>query len=678
MIDTVKLFLGATFVVFILPTWVRMIIHWHQRRVGTWNPENFHKWVWLPWRVILQKQWIEFIQERKSDNSDAGNKATGGWGGLAGRYVAMFKPGDVLLGGLGYYSFRLFQPLGVRGERHLAMVAGTGTGKTTFLITMLGLHLGNVFAIDPKAQIVKVIARRRGQGTDSVEGMGKDVHILDPNGIAKGHETSHWNALDELAVVEKRHGRKAIGRFVRKIAAALVLHVKGEKPYFPKSARAIIRGIILYVYAFEPPEKRNMLRVRELLAQGFMKEMQQEGSSPEEAAALGFDALLVKMTQIEDEDFGNAIRNGAKTILDSGRSKGDVLSTAREAMDFFDLNEIAEISTRSDFSLLDMKIGNTDVFVCAPTGDIRETYAGWFRLLTSMAIDIFEQNEHAMEHKTLFAIDEMPSIGYIQPIAESAAVMRSYGVQLLAITVDLGLLKRTYPDEWGTFLGGADAVYWMATKHQETLDYLSKDLGDATIVTKDRPWYKAWMIWRRWYKSTHTQPVMTPEQIAKVLAPHKENMITTRYGKRPLLVKTMPYFKELPVKFYEPDLDHREAWARAATRRRLAENAESTPAPVTSKPKPQPKPTSLKPKRVSKPVNEPVIARRKEGSSIELTFANAMAMFGITDVYTLAEIKQRKTMLISRAPNNHANRIMVEAAYFQLEKALLETEAVLP
>lgn len=653
--------------VFVLPTIARMIWHGYQRQVGTWNPENFHKWVWWDWRAVLQACWVSF-HEWKGDNIDAGKKATGGWGGLSGRLVAMFKPGDVLLGGLGYYGVRLFQPLGVKGERHLAMVAGTGSGKTTFLITMLGLHRGNAFVIDPKAQIAKVIARRRGQGTDSVEGMGKDVHILDPNGIAKGHKSSHWNALDELAVMEQRHGRKAVGRFVRKIAAALVLHVKGEKPYFPKSARAIVRSVILYVYAFEPAEKRNMLRVRQLLTQGFMQEMIEQGATHAEAAEKGFDCFLVEMTQAEDKDFGEAIRNGAKTILDSGRSKGDVLSTAREALDIFDINEIAELSSRSDFSLLDLKIGNTDLFVCAPVGDIRDTYAGWFRLLTSMAIDLFEQNEHAMDHKTLFAVDEMPSIGYIQPIAESAAVMRSYGVQLLAITVDLGLLKRTYPDEWGTFLGGADAVYWMANKHQETLDYLAKDLGEATITKRDRPWYKAWMIWRRWYKSTDKHPVMTPEQLAKVLAPHKENMITTRYGKRPLLVKTMPYYKELPVAFYEPDPDHKETPARATTRQRLAQgNARPAPQPqpIHEASKKQDAPKRLKPKK------KPRYAPKK------IDFAAAMSIFGLNDVYTIEEIQRRKKMLIARDPENHANRVMVESAYFQLEKALLDTEAVL-
>lgn len=652
--ETINIILNAILFVFIMPTLVRMSWHFYQRRVGTWNPDNFHKWVWWPWRWIVEKTYIAFI-EWKADELIAGKKANAGWGGLPGRLVALYKPGDVLLGGLGYFGFRLFQPLGFKAERHLAMVAGTGSGKTTFLITMLGLHRGNAFVVDPKGQIAKIIAKRRGRGSDKIVGMGKDVNILDPNNIVKTHDSACWNAMDELALVEQRHGRKAVVRFARKMAAALVLHVQGEKPYFPKSARAIIRSIILYVYAVEPAEKRNMLRVRQLLAQGLYAEMIAEGATAGEAASNGFECLLIDMAQNDDPDFGESIRNGAKTVLDSGRSKGDVLSTAREAMDFYDIPEISRISKASDFSLLDLKCGNSDLFICAPTGDIRETYSGWFRLLSVMALDLFEQTNHQMDHPTLFAIDEMPSIGYIEAIAISAPVLRSYGVRLLAITQDIALLKKAYPAEWSSFLGSADVTYWMANKHKDSLEYLSQDLGEATLYNDSRPWWRRWRFWQRGYKTPFTQTVMTPDQLSRVLAPNKENMITTRYGKRALRVKTMPYYKELPVRFYDADADHGEKMFRAITRQggEPVLLAASAAGGVI--------------KQVADGLADP--------DAENMTMKDAMALYGLSGAYTAAQVKQQRKALQPSAEHSPIMRAAVESSYAVLMSNLQGSKA---
>ncbi|HCP80513.1 MAG TPA: hypothetical protein DIT67_02605, partial [Octadecabacter sp.] len=634
------------FLVLILPTWARMFWFAQKRNNGTWNPEEFHKWVWWPWREMFAKPWIWFTEWRANEVQD-GTMPTAKWGGLLGRFILVYKPGDVLLGGFGYYGFRLFQPLGFKAERHLAMVAGTGTGKTTLLITMLGLHQGNAFVIDPKGQITKIIANRRGKGGNGIEGMGKNVNILDPAGVAKGFKSNSWNPLDELARVEKREGRDRVIRYTKKIAEGLV-PMEGDKPYFPKAARAFIRSLILYVYAVEPPERKNMVRVRNLLTLGLAEELRKEGASAEEINDKAFKALLAKMQ--DTPDFDGAIAKGASTLAETGKSYGDILSTARDALDFYDLPEIAAISRSSDFSVEDLKLGNADLFICAATGDIRETYRGWFRLLTSFALDTFEQIQTKIEVPTLFAVDEMPSLGRIDNLAITAPVMRSYGVRLIVITQNIALLKGVYPDEWSGFFGDADATYWMGTDNKGTKDYLSEFLGQALISTRTRPWYLFWKFWQRWPRNTNRQELLTPQQVGEVLNPEKDNMIITRFGKKPLRVKTMPYFKELPVKFYDADADHKETPARAATRRRL--QAMVDPAPP-------------------EPIADNVVPlHNAQQATTKLTIVEASALFGVSGMYTLDDLEARKKQLLENSTQPESYQRFVEHAYDMLAKPL--------
>lgn len=605
--------------------------------------------MFLPWRPIA-RLWIRF-KEWQSDEFSTGRKSTAKWGGLLGRLVLVFRRGDILLGGFGYYGFRLLQPLGFKGERHLSMVAGTGTGKTTLLITMLGLHQGNAFVVDPKGQITKIIARRRGMGARGIKGMGKDVHILDPYGILKNHCSASWNAMDELTRVEKREGRDGVVKYAMKMAEGIV-PIEGDKPYFPKTAREFLQGLILHVYTTEPTNKRNMIRVRDLITRGYADEVKAAGIKiPPNIPDFPFRYLLDEMQA--NQDFGGVIANAGATMANTGRSYGDVLSTARSAMKFFDMPEIRAISRHSDFSLEDLKTGDLDLFICAPTGAIREELRTWFRLITVVSLDLFEKIPGNLSNPTLFAIDEMPSLGHIEAIAVSAPVMRGYGVRLLAITQDLEKLKKSYPQDWRGFLGNSDVTYWMGTNEYETGKFLSDYLGEGTVKTRT----SFWNPFSR--RNQAERALMTTDQVMQVLAPHKSNMILTRFGKRPLRVKSMPYFKELPVWFYEADAEHKETRPRRLTRRLVSlilKGRPQLPAPaqniaITNQtglqitPPRSPKVPSANPATTAANQTPPTPGPTLPNSLSSKEVAQSLALFGLPKNASLQEVKDKMQVL---------------------------------
>lgn len=529
------------------------------RIFGRYNPEHYHRWLVIPWRGLIRYQ--SRFGDWREEVFRIGKTSTASWASALSLLALVYRPKDIPIGRLRLAGFGLLQPHGIEPERHLAILAGTGAGKTALLGTMIALHRGNVCVVDPKAQLVKVLARRRGNGGDGVRGLCKNIGILDPYRLAKGLTSSCWNALDELTLVERREGRMAIVKYAMKMAEGLV-PMDGDKPYFPKTAREFLHGLILHVFSTETADLRHLVRVRDLATRGY-----------DEAGEHGFKFLLSEMRN--NSEFDGVISNAAASLAEAGKSYGDILSTLRSALKFLDIPEIREISRRSDFSLADLKLGSQDLFICAPTSAIRGELSNWFRLITVLTLDLFERIPGNLSDPCLFAIDELPSLGYIEAIETAAPVMRSHGVRLVPVAQDIEGLARAYPKGWKGFLGNADAVFWMGTNEAQTAEYLSKLLGQ-----KSKKIRRGWLPFFSRVEKTEERPLMTSDQVHRFLDPSKRNMIVTRFGKRAMRVKTIPYFRELPVYYYDADPEHQETHLRAMSRRYYATRVD---VPIKSK-----------------------------------------------------------------------------------------------
>ena len=517
------------------------------RLFGLYNPESFRFWVIPLWRgfyrpFLALRNWTEraFVM---------GRRASAGWTTVGELMTLLHKPGRIFLGRIWSKAPGGRQPVGIKGERHLVMVAGSGSGKTTQLITMAALHKGNSFIIDPKGQVTRVLYRRLQTGGGAVVGKNMDRAVLDPYGMVSGiKESSSWNALGEITRAMEREGADAAVRYSAMIAEGLVVTQPGDKAYFPDSARNFLQGLILFVLAAEPAERQHLVRVRELLMNG-LPERAEPGENP-------FDVLLFEMS--ECTAFNGLVAGRARTIADGSASgSGDILSTARQQTAWLDYPEIRAISKTNSFYLEDLKSGALNLSVCAPVTDLQKPLAGWFRLLTVLSMYIFERIPGRLTHPCLFALDEMPSLGHIAAVETAAPLMRGFGIRLLAVTQDIEALQRAYPKGWGGFLGNAEAVFWMGTNHDPTAQYLERTLGNA-LIKEAIPGTKPAR-----YRLVE-RPLLTADQVKRFL--QGSNMIVTRYGKRPMRLKATPYFSELPVYYYDRDKDYRETPLRMLSR----------------------------------------------------------------------------------------------------------------
>ena len=495
------------------------------RPLGLWNPLWFRRWLWFPWRWAIKP--IHMLMDWYGEVFRLGKRATGGWQGFVSNACMVFRPGQIYAGRLRGFGISLFQPIGIDGPRHFAMVAGAGSGKSVMLTTQIALWRGNALVIDPDGQITRVLPERD----------GKRVIALNPYAFRRGGESAAWNPYEVFDWVENRWDLDACQPLAEQFGLALI-QTRDKNPFWDDISRNFLVALILFVYVTErDADQRNLVTVRRYLV----------GRS-------GFDALLADMQRVDA--FGGQIAGRAAEIAAyDADMRGKALSSARTQTAWLDNPKTQNTLKRSDFRLADLKTGDLDLRLCAPVGAIQGELGPWFRLILMMALELFEMipNSDARDggrDPCLFVIDEMPALGPIEKLESSAPVMRKFNVRLLIVTQDIGWLRKTYPRSWEGFLGNAEAVWYMGVNHQETANYIETGLGRHVFAISQQG------------MPDHERPLLDNEQIKRFLDPDRRNVIIMRYAKRPMRVKSGPYFTELPVWMVKADPDHTESAGR--------------------------------------------------------------------------------------------------------------------
>src|SRR5690606_26320438 len=200
--------------------------------IGDW-----HWWLWITahWRPVY-RAWS--VVARWYKQFRFGKQATASWTGILAAMTMVYKPGDsVFLGRLWVHGIGLWQPIGIRGPRHITVVAGSGAGKTRWLMGWLGmLHKkASAFIIDCDGQMVNALGA-------ALERAGHRVLCLDPYRLSS-FPGACWNALDEISAAAKRHGKRAAVRFSHTLASALLRDDNSHQPVFAQTARGFVHGL---------------------------------------------------------------------------------------------------------------------------------------------------------------------------------------------------------------------------------------------------------------------------------------------------------------------------------------------------------------------------------------------------------------------------------------------------
>lgn len=319
-------------------------------------------------------------------------------------------------------------PVMLSDEGHLVTIAPTGAGKGVgAIIPTLLRYDGPVIVVDPKGENVAVTARRRRE-------MGQAVRVIDPMGLT-GEQCDRLNPLDAIEAFTACD----VDDVAALVSTLFSDYTDSRNTYWYNRAKDLIIGAVLYVLADEPPEKRTLCRVREIVGQV---------TAPDSAAV----AAMVASSHPEAQLVGRSLTGPHQETL------GSIVSVALDALGFLRGGEVQHSVSASTFSLATVTDGDpVSIFLVLPP-DKLESHAPLLRLWIGTLMNALVRRRRKPPRPTLFILDEAAQLGTLPQLRTAMTLMRGYGVQTWSFWQDVSQLHRLYPDDWPTMLSNCKVI----------------------------------------------------------------------------------------------------------------------------------------------------------------------------------------------------------------------------
>ena len=322
-------------------------------------------------------------------------------------------------------------PLHVEGNSHLMTFAPTGKGKgRNVIIPTLCQYPGTVLVIDPKGEAAAITARQRRKFGE--------VCIVDPFHLVT-ETPACFNPLDIFHLLPGGVAEKAV-----MLTQLLHAGYKGfsNDPYWDQRADALIAGLLAHILADLPPEQKNLVYLRQLLANDEVD---------------GHLALLLdtrkEINRFAYEEIVQYLQ------IPADRTRPSVLSTAQQHTFIFGDEAVARsVAGDTTFDLEGFMQGvPMTIFLIIPPAKLK-SHAVLLRLWVATLISLTLERKHLPEIPTLFMLDEAAQLGSLDSLRTATTLVRGYGMRVWSFWQDLSQLRRLYPQDWETMINNADAV----------------------------------------------------------------------------------------------------------------------------------------------------------------------------------------------------------------------------
>lgn len=401
------------------------------------------------------------------------------------------------------------KPLRFNKPGHLITISKTRGGKgVSCVIPNLLDHKGSVFCVDIKGENFTITANRRAEFST--------VFNLAPF----EHKSHSYNPLEFI-----RFGPDEIDD--ASLIASLIV-VPGEASidsFWDKEARALITGLILYVVRHKPKDRRNLAEVRRLLTLG----------------ETDLDEVLDVMMHSPHK----WIKRAASAFSQKAeKERSAVISTAQSHTKVFDSQRLVAITSRSDFSLEDIKREVISLYLNIPPHQIA-VYRPYLRLMVGLTQAAMTRSDIKPTKPVLFLLDEFPALGKM-PV-NGFAYLAGYGVSLWVFTQSIGQLQAIYGKQADAILSNCAVtqVWSLAPADVKTADHISRTLGDTMVTTysETRSGKRIFTPTRSYSdnRNQRTRKLLTPDEI--LCLPEQKTLLFVS-GMRPFLVNRIYYYKD--------------------------------------------------------------------------------------------------------------------------------------
>lgn len=403
-------------------------------------------------------------------------------------------------------------------NQNIVVFGATGAGKSASFVKPNILQADTSFVItDPKAEIYHELA-------PFLRNQGYKVYRFN---LINMRDTHCWNPL-----VKKDGSCNLTIQDAVLIASSIIKNTKdpAEKtgdPFWEKAEQALLTSLIIYAANhFETPEEKTFANILRFAT----------GRTP---AALDYDFGRLPITDPARASY-NIYQQAPEKV------RGSIIISLGTRLQLFQDDDLAYLTSRSDFDITELGEEKTAIFV--NLSDTDDTYYSISALFFTQAFQ--ELYAFASKHGgtlpvfTRFVMDEFCNIGYIPSYTVKLSTMRSRGISAQMIVQSLGQLQNRYPDGLSEeIIGNCDVRLMLGANDAMTAKYFTELIGKSTIEQETHNVSDRVMI----DAGTRSQREMgreliTPDEILRLS--NKEALLLIR-GTYPAKIHKL-YYKEHP------------------------------------------------------------------------------------------------------------------------------------
>lgn len=402
---------------------------------------------------------------------------------------------------------------------NVLVIGGSGSGKTRFHVKPNILQMScNYIITDPKGSLIPEVAH-------AFEVEGYDIKILNLVDMSKSMK------FNPLKYIYKPND---VLKFINNLVESTSNQNKlsGGDDFFVKAEIAFLTALVYYVLAVGWEDEKNINTVMDLID---LAEASEQDETAESVLDVMFNELkeenqaLREAGMLHKNDYGYlAERQYSLYKKAAGETAKSILISVGVRMAVFNIPEVANLLSDDELDLRTIgepkrdKNGNlikTVLFCTISDSDSTFSFIAsiLYQQLYDMLYMIADNNEGGrLPIHTRFIQDEFANISKQKDFEIKIATMRSREISVCVILQNLAQLKNLYKDSWETIFGNADTTLFLGGKEPSTLEYISKLIGNQTIMYKSISETKGGQ--GSWSQSDQliNRPLLAPDEIGRL------------------------------------------------------------------------------------------------------------------------------------------------------------------
>ena len=347
-------------------------------------------------------------------------------------------------------------------NKNIVVIGGSGCGKTFGIIEPNILQMHSSFVItDPKGTILPEVGK-------SLEDNGYEIRILNTINFKK---SMHYNPLAYIK------GEADI----LKVVDVLMKNTSGEgeqktEDFWAKAERLLYTALIAYLYYEAPAIDCNLPMLSDMIDRCGAKEDNENFKSPMD--------IMFEELEVRSGNRHFAVKQYKKFKQAAGKTLKSILISCAARLAPFDIKEVRELMLEDELELDLLGDRKTALFVIMSDTDTTFSFIVamcFYQMFNVLCTHADDDCGGKLKVPVRCLLDEFANCGRIPMFEVLISTIRSRQISATIILQSKAQLKNIYKDHAATILDCCDSYVFLGGKSTDTVEELSKMLGDETI-----------------------------------------------------------------------------------------------------------------------------------------------------------------------------------------------------